>query len=113
MSVEVFDALNEDEAGSGSVLDEIGRAAAMIHQLGKEAEIYYTSTELARQKRVHPSTIRELFVNEPGVLRFGRARGRGRRRYYVLRIPKAVADRVFGRLTVGEPRGGEQLAEAR
>jgi hypothetical protein len=74
-------------------------------------EPHYTSTELARQKRVHPSTIRELFIDEPGVLCFGRARARGRRQYYVLRIPKSVADRVFDRLTV-KPHENE-LAEVR
>jgi hypothetical protein len=63
-------------------------------------ELLYTADELAKAKKVHPTTIRKLFVNEPGVIRFGMGHRHGRRQYYTLRIPHSVAERVFGRMTV-------------
>jgi hypothetical protein len=66
-------------------------------------EEIYTTEEFARAKRLHPSTVRKLFLHEPGVLRLGRARRRGQRQYYTLRIPRDVAERVFLRLTVQQP----------
>jgi hypothetical protein len=67
-------------------------------------EAVYTPEELAEWKKLHPTTIRKLFVDEPGVIRLGQGSRCGRRRYYTLRIPHSVARRVFGRLTVGDLR---------
>jgi hypothetical protein len=64
-------------------------------------EIVFTAEELAGAKKLHPTTIRRLFLDEPGVMRLGREGGRGRRQYFTLRIPRSVADRVFRRMTVG------------
>ena len=62
----------------------------------------YTPAELAKLKKLHPVTIREMFRDEPGVIRLGRPASPGgrRRSYYTLRIPASVAERVFGRMTV-------------
>jgi hypothetical protein len=68
-------------------------------------EPIYTAAELATAKRLHPTTIRKLFVNEPGVIRFAIGRRLGRRHYYSLRIPHSVVERVFGRMTVSGPSG--------
>lgn len=68
-------------------------------------EPVFTAEELAREKKLHPTTIRKLFVDEPGVIRLGHSHVRGRRQYFSLRIPRSVADRVFGRMTV-KPVGG-------
>jgi hypothetical protein len=64
-------------------------------------EPVYLPSELARIKKLHPSTIRKLFQDEPGVQRLGHAAKGRRRQYYSLRIPLSVADRVFKRMTVG------------
>jgi hypothetical protein len=61
----------------------------------------FTCEELAEQKKLHPTTVRRLFVNEPGVIRLGRSGDQHRRRYFTLRIPATVAARVFRRLSVG------------
>lgn len=61
----------------------------------------YTPEDLAKLHKLHPSTIRKLFLDEPGVLRIGHFSGRGKRQYFTLRIPQSVAIRVFARLTVG------------
>jgi len=63
-------------------------------------ETVYTADELARLKKLHPSTIRKMFVDEPGVLRIGHAGSRHRKQHFTIRIPASVAERVFGALTV-------------
>jgi len=67
-------------------------------------ETVFTSEELAKLWKLHPATIRKVFVDEPGVIRFGHSGHRGKRQYFTLRIPASVAERVFGRLTVGAGR---------
>jgi hypothetical protein len=64
-------------------------------------EPVYTAEELAQSRKLHPTTIRKMFVDEPGVIRLGHGGRRGRRQYYTLRIPHSVAERVFRRMTVG------------
>ena len=52
--------------------------------------------ELAEAWQLDVSTIRKMFIDQPGVLKIGRPRARGRKRSYVtLRIPETVARRVF------------------
>lgn len=63
-------------------------------------ELVYTAEELAKLKKLHPSTIRKMFIDEPGVMRLGRGGSRNRKQYYTLRIPASVAARVFSRMTV-------------
>jgi hypothetical protein len=59
----------------------------------------YTVDELAQWRKLHRTTIRKLFIDEPSVERLGHAAGR-KRQYYTLRIPGHVARRVFGRMAV-------------
>jgi len=63
-------------------------------------EVVYTAEELAATKKLHPSTIRRMFADEPGVIRFGREASANRRQYFTLRIPASVARRVFEAMTV-------------
>lgn len=62
-------------------------------------EPIFTSDELAERTKLDPTTIRKIFVDEPGVIRLGRSGSRDRRKYYALRIPSAVAQRVISRMT--------------
>jgi hypothetical protein len=71
-----------------------------IHASNTPGEIVYTSNEIARARKLHPSTVRSLFIDEPGVIRLGHPRGPGRRQRFTLRIPHSVVERVFSRLTV-------------
>jgi hypothetical protein len=61
----------------------------------------FTPEELAIKHKLHPSTIRKIFIDEPGVIRLGHHAGRKRRQYFTLRIPASDAQRVFQRMTVG------------
>jgi hypothetical protein len=65
----------------------------------------FTAEELAASKKLHPATVRKIFIDEPGVIRLGHGGRRGKRQYYTLRIPHSVAVRVFGRMTVGAGGG--------
>lgn len=63
-------------------------------------EIVYTADELAARLKLHPATIRRMFIDEPGVIRLGHAGLRGKKQYYSLRIPSSVVQRVVGRMKV-------------
>lgn len=61
-------------------------------------ERHFTPKQLAELWLLHESTIRRLFLDEPGVLKYGNSYSRsGRREYITLRIPESVARRVYVR----------------
>jgi hypothetical protein len=60
----------------------------------------FTPEEISEIFKLHPSTVRKRFVDEPGVIRMGHPGSRGRRQHYTLRIPASVVARVFGAMTV-------------
>jgi hypothetical protein len=65
-------------------------------------EEMFTVDELVVKWKYSEQTIRALFIDEPGVLKHGKAsRKEGRtlkRQYYSLRIPAPVVERVYLRL---------------
>jgi hypothetical protein len=64
------------------------------------AEKHYTPQELAELWKFDESTVRRMFIDEPGVLVFGKEKRRdGKRDYTTLRIPESVARRVHERRT--------------
>jgi hypothetical protein len=61
-----------------------------------EFEELYTPRELAERWKFDESTIRRMFIDEPGVMVVGRENRRdGKRQYVTLRIPASVAQRVY------------------
>jgi len=62
------------------------------------AEKHYSVLELAELWNLSENTIRRIFENEPGVLKWGSREGRFKRRYTTLRIPETVVLRVHKRL---------------
>jgi hypothetical protein len=54
-------------------------------------ERHFSAAELAEYWHVAPSTIRDWFDGEPGVLRIQKSRGSR----VTLRIPESVAERVY------------------
>lgn len=57
---------------------------------------HFTPAELAQLWKFDESTIRRIFQDLPGVLRIGKSGRRdGKRDYVTLRIPEAVARRVY------------------
>lgn len=62
-------------------------------------ERHFTPSELARAWGVSAETVRQIFRNEPDVLRVGSNGSRDIRKYVLLRIPESVAVRVHRRLS--------------
>ena len=67
---------------------------------GIEFEPHFTVQQVAKMWNFGVDKVRELFQNEPGVLREGHDESRFRRAYYSLRIPESVVRRVHARLRV-------------
>jgi AraC-like DNA-binding protein len=66
-----------------------------------ELERHYSVAEVAQALNVHPKTVIRKFIDAPGVVRLGRAGGRGHQQRYILRIPHSVIQRVLARMTPG------------
>jgi hypothetical protein len=62
-------------------------------------ERHYAPADLAKVWGVDVETVRNIFRDEPGVLKLGEKNPRGRRTYLTLRIPESVAVRVHKRLS--------------
>jgi len=64
-------------------------------------ERHYTAVELAKAWHMSERLVREWFINEPGVIKFGVGKlTKNRKRTYVsLRIPESVARRVYRQRT--------------
>lgn len=60
----------------------------------------YTVREVAALTALSPQTVTRMFENEPGVLVMARPGSLNKRRYRAIRIPRAVYERVLGRLEV-------------
>jgi hypothetical protein len=67
---------------------------------GIEFEPHFTVQEVASMWHFGVDKTREIFENEPGVLREGREETRFKRAYYSLRIPESVVRRVHARLRI-------------
>ena len=61
-------------------------------------EKHYSVAELAKLWQLSENTIRRMFENEPGVIVWGVAERRFKRRYRTLRIPATVVLRVHHQL---------------
>ena len=65
-----------------------------------EWEYHYSPNELAARWNLDVSTVRQWFMDEPGVLKHGHDSVNPRKRPYVtLRIPESVARRVYAART--------------
>ncbi len=66
--------------------------------VGNAFERHFRPEELAKLWGFSTNVIRDLFENEPGVLKIVRPEKLHKRRYVSLRIPASVAARVHARL---------------
>lgn len=64
-------------------------------------ERHYSVTEVAEAWNLDEDSVRDIFRNELGVLRFGRPATNKKRAYTTLRIPQSVLDRVYRRMLNG------------
>jgi hypothetical protein len=56
---------------------------------------YLTAAEVASILKVHPNTVVSRFEGRPGVIDLGSPEGRFKRRYRVLRIPRAALEKFI------------------
>ena len=68
------------------------------------AERHFAVTEVAEMWNLSPDKVREIFEREPGVLVIGDRNPRHKRRYFTLRIPQTVLQRVHHRLATKPAR---------
>jgi hypothetical protein len=69
-----------------------GAGGVSNHAFGR----HFAARELAEIWKLDETTIRRMFQDEPGVFKIGRdGRRDGKRDYVTLRIPEAVALRVY------------------
>ncbi len=76
---------------SGAIQARENVGAGGVSTFGK----VYTPNELARAWQLSENSIRRLFQDEPGVFVLGDPNPRRKRGYCTLRIPEAVALRVW------------------
>lgn len=88
---------------------------ATIPKLGGDTwnERHYTILELSKIWNLAPSTLREWFTDEPGVLKQGHSGIRSNKRpYMTLRIPESVARRVHAERSRGWAEGETEKKRA-
>jgi hypothetical protein len=75
-------------------------------------EEVFTVAEIAIRWKRSGAAVTRQFIDEPGVLRFGHPtllKGRKyRRRYFSIRVPKSVLERVEDRLKMPRPQEPRQ-----
>jgi len=67
-----------------------------IHSIEKHHRVDAVASRL----NISAETVRRMFWNEPGVLKWSRPRSKYRRSYTTLLIPESVFQRVYRRLQV-------------
>jgi hypothetical protein len=98
------DAYHRESVLAARIADAIATRAPKVHRPKPEpppllGEHLYTPQELAALASVHVTTIRRMFIDEPGVIVRGkRDRRNGKRDYVTLRIPASVAERKLRQL---------------
>jgi hypothetical protein len=69
-----------------------------VTKLNTALEQHYTPVQIAARWGCSDDCIRDLFIDEPGVLKITRPETLHKRRYVSLRIPESVVVRVGARL---------------
>lgn len=77
------------------------RAAARCYDIpgSLHTERHFTPTQVSQMWGLSETTIRELFADIPGVLKYEQPRLRGKRSYVSLRIPESILLQAHKRLT--------------
>jgi transcriptional regulator GlxA family with amidase domain len=65
---------------------------------GLALEKHYSVSELAQLWGLSQKSIRRIFLNEPGVVKWGHDESRFKRAYITVRIPESVVQRVHRRM---------------
>jgi hypothetical protein len=63
-------------------------------------EPHYKVDDVAALWNMSPDTVRRIFLDEPGVIRYARPRSKYKRSYSTILIPESVLNRVYRRMMV-------------
>ncbi len=63
-------------------------------------EKHYRVEEVSNMWNMSKDTVRRIFWDEPGVIRYSRPRSKYKRSYTTILIPETVLNRVYARMTV-------------
>jgi hypothetical protein len=85
--------------GHGMSFTYQGEIFTNLDPVGLIGEKHYSPADLAKAWSFDVETVRNIFRDEPGVLKIGDKNPRHKRPYLTLRIPESVAVRVHKRLT--------------
>lgn len=86
--------MNSSLSSAGAVVDPSG-------QRGEGAlEKHSSIQEIADRWGLSENSVRDIFRNEPGVVRMERPGSRYKRAYTTIRIPRSVLDRVHRRMSL-------------
>ena len=80
----------------GSLTGHAGPTPQAVRDLALEK--HYSISELVQLWGLSEKTIRRMFMDEPGVVKWGHEERRFKRAYMTLRIPESVVQRVHRRL---------------
>jgi len=80
----------------GSLAGQAGLTPHTVRDLALEK--HYSVSELAQLWGLSEKSIRRIFFNEPGVVKWGHDESRFKRAYMTLRIPESVVQRVHRRM---------------
>jgi hypothetical protein len=76
-------------------------------------EKHYSVADLAKLWLFSESTVRRIFINEPGVLKLVHEETRYKRRYTSLRIPEHIAKQVHRRLEGSPSENFQRMSNGR
>jgi hypothetical protein len=105
------DAYHRESLLAARVADAITKKLNVLPRAGQPkpappalmGEHLYTPQELAPLASLHVTTVRRMFIDEPGVIIRGKRNRRdGKRDYVTLRIPASVAERKLRGLMEGK-----------
>jgi hypothetical protein len=78
--------------------ETLAAAGAKVGREDAALEPHFSIKEIAKIWGLCENSVRDLFKDEPGVIRIQRPKSRFKRSYTTLRIPRSVLDRVHRRM---------------
>jgi hypothetical protein len=86
---------------SGATFSSRGTLDALQAQIRQEGalEKHFCVQEISDLWGLSQNAVREIFKEEPGVVRIERPRSRYKRAYTTIRVPKSVLERVHRRMS--------------
>ena len=79
----------------------LNKSVGMSLESAETIEQHYTVQDIADRLRLSTDKVRELFEDDPAVVKIGERNSGRKRRYVTLRIPHSAVERALRRLSAG------------